>query len=232
MAMEPKPVRFTEAIDFLRRRLALPDGEWERLQEEAGAAGVQRATGLKAQIARDFLEALTETLDEGGTLDDFREDYDAIVARRGWEPPGGADWHSELVFRTLTAQSYAAGRWQQIERLKAVRPYLRYVTMEDNRVRPAHAAWHNTILPVDHPWWDTHYPPCGFNCRCHVQSLSERDLSRYGLTISAEPPADAMVPKVIRAPDGTRRLVLSPVGIDLGFGVNVGKVGLMLPKAD
>jgi hypothetical protein len=59
---------------------------------------------------------------------------------------------------------------------------------------------------------------------------SERDLSRYGLAVSAEPPADAMVPKVVRASDGTRRLVLSPVGIDPGFGVNVGKVGLMLPE--
>jgi hypothetical protein len=36
-----------------------------------------------------------------------------------------------------------------------------------------------TVLPVDDPFWDTHYPPIGFNCRCGVRSLSESELERY-----------------------------------------------------
>jgi uncharacterized protein with gpF-like domain len=32
----------------------------------------------------------------------------------------------------------------------------------DGRTRPMHAAWHNTVLPFDHPFWKTHYPPNGW----------------------------------------------------------------------
>lgn len=47
----------------------------------------------------------------------------------------------------------------------------------------AHRVWQD-VMPVDDPWWLTQFPP-GWNCRCHVQSLSERDLARYGLEVSA-----------------------------------------------
>ena len=43
---------------------------------------------------------------------------------------------------------------------------LRYVAVLDARTRPEHRAWHGLILPIDHPLWDTHYPPNGWGCRC------------------------------------------------------------------
>ncbi len=75
--------------------------------------------------------------------------------------------------------SYAAGHWARFE-AKRIRPYLRYVAILDGRTRPEHALWHNVCLPVDHPWWDTHAPPCGWNCRCTLQTLTERDVARMG----------------------------------------------------
>ena len=55
---------------------------------------------------------------------------------------------------------------------------------------PRHRRWHGTILRHDHAFWQTHFPPCGWHCRCTVQSLSDADLERFGLTPSPQPPGD------------------------------------------
>ena len=126
-----------------------------------------------------------------------------------------------MIFQTNLRTAHAAGRWAQIERLKKQRPYIRYVSVGVQRVRPLHKQWHGTVLPVDDPWWRTHFPPCGWNCRCSVQSLSERDLKRFGHKVSPSAPASPVVTKQISTPHGPVG-VKTPVGIDPGFAYNPG----------
>ena len=37
-----------------------------------------------------------------------------------------------------------------------------------------------TLLPVDDPWWQTHYPPNGWGCKCWVRQVSRREAERLG----------------------------------------------------
>jgi uncharacterized protein with gpF-like domain len=69
--------------------------------------------------------------------------------------------------------------------VKGTRPFLLYTTAGDEKVRTDHRPWHKFLLPVDHPFWLTHYPPNGWNCRCKVISLSERDIKRQNLKPTA-----------------------------------------------
>ena len=78
------------------------------------------------------------------------------------------------------------------------------------------------MLPVEHPFWRTHYPPNGWRCRCLVQQLSEDDLERYGFTISPDPPVRTRP----WANKRTGELRHVPLGIDPGFDHNVGRVRL------
>lgn len=224
-------VKFNEAIDFLHQRLALPDGAWLRLLHEVDTAARDRSAGMNDAMVRDILEAVLEALEQGSTVESFRDDFDAISAARGWTGDNTAGWRSALTFRVMTAQATAAGRWRQIQRLKARRSWLRYITAGDHRVRDAHRAWHGIILHADDPWWMTHFPPNGFNCRCHVQQLSDRDLERYGLTATPKAPPLKTVIKFVRDVDGTQKPVEVPAGIDPGFAVNFGQFGLLLPHA-
>lgn len=43
-----------------------------------------------------------------------------------------------------------------------------YHTLQDERVRDEHRVWNNIKLPIEHPFWRTHYPPNGYNCRCYA----------------------------------------------------------------
>ncbi len=130
-----------------------------------------------------------------------------------------------IIFDTNLRMAYAHGRWQAIERLKETRPYLRYVAVRDERTRSKRRSWHGTVLPVDHPWWNTRYPPNGWNCRCIVQQLSGDDLERYGYTPTSGPgpDADVTMPWLNKR---TGEITRIPVGVDPGFAHNVGELDL------
>ena len=125
-----------------------------------------------------------------------------------------------MIFETNLRQAYNAGRWVQAQRLKSRQPYLRYVSVQDERTRPHHRAWHGTILPVDHPWWNEHHPPNGWNCRCSVMSVNDREMKRRGWTVS-KPPPDIITRRRINTSAGAR-IVEAPAGIDSGFDYNPG----------
>ena len=40
---------------------------------------------------------------------------------------------------------------------------------------PEHRAWEGLILPIDHPFWQTHFPPNGFRCRCAVLGVTQAE---------------------------------------------------------
>ena len=211
----------TEAVNFLRNKLRIPTQTWTDLWQEMHSAAFMIAGAQSDALIKDFQEAVAAAIAEGRTLEDFRKDFDRIVEEHGWSYNGSRNWRSRVIFQTNMRMAYAAGRWQQIERVKKTRPYLRYVAVMDGRTRPLHRAWHNTVLPVDHPWWQTHFPPNGWNCRCSVQSLNERDLLRYGVTVSEFAPEVRLVERVINTVSG-RQLIRVPEGIDPGFAYRPG----------
>ena len=213
-----------EAIDFLRKKVDVPSAMWTDLWQQEHSAAFTVAGATSKALVRDFHDAVNKAIADGTTLEDFRKDFDRIVEDHGWDYNGGRNWRSQIIFDTNMSTAYAAGRWQQIQQVKVQRPYLRYVHLEGQaHPRPEHASWHNTVLPVDDPWWLTHYPPNGWNCHCTVQSLNERDLDRYGLTVSAQAPPVQMVEKGIWTATGPRT-VLVPEGIDPGFAYRPGEM--------
>lgn len=183
-------IAFQEAIDALRARIAIGADEWLKILAEEGVISSAVADDLVRSVTEQLAAAVLDILETGGTLEDFRKRYDAIIASAGWSYHGDAGWHSEMVFRLHTGTAQAAGRWEQAKRLQEARPdrpvYLRYVTIGDHRVRPNHRAWDGVILPMDHPFWLTHLPPNGFNCRCHFEVVTARSLERYGWEVTAD----------------------------------------------
>lgn len=131
------------------------------------------------------------------------------------------------IFGTNMRVSRAAGQWARIQAVKDRRPWLRYSAVLDRRTRPSHALWHATILPVDHPWWRTHFPPNGWNCRCTVTQWSDADLASKGWkpTDPADLPPDDPVGNAFfgrRDGDGNRKRRDVRPGIDPGWDYHPG----------
>jgi SPP1 gp7 family putative phage head morphogenesis protein len=212
----------TEAIDFLKNKVNVPTSHWTDVWQAMHDTAFMVAGAQTDALLQDFHDAIVKAIGQGTTLAEFRKDFDRIVAAHGWSYNGSRGWRSRVIFQTNLRTAMAAGRWQQIQRLKARRPYLRYVAVLDERTRPMHRQWHNTVLRADDSWWDTHFPPNGWNCRCTVQQLNDRDLVRYGLAVSPQAPDSPLVQKTVKTPQGPMTLMV-PEGIDAGFAYNPGK---------
>ncbi len=219
-------VPFEEAAKYFRDKVRLPSKKWTDIKEGMHARAFVVAGATKDDLLKDLQAAIQSGIDNGTGLAVFRKQFDQIVAKHGWAYNGDRNWRSKVMFQTNLTTARAAGRWAQIQDVKKTRPYLRYVAVLDNRTRPDHRRWSGTVLPVDDPWWDTHYPPNGWNCRCTVQSLSKRALADFGYEVSASPPREDMVRR--KDPFGDGYIALDR-GIDPGFNYNVGKahVGLV-----
>ena len=65
------------------------------------------------------------------------------------------------------ASAEMAARWEDFQ-MDEDEYYLQYRTAGDDLVRPEHAALHGITLPMKDSFWNTYYPPNGWNCRCTV----------------------------------------------------------------
>lgn len=113
----------------------------------------------------------------------------------------------QAEYDNAVACSQMAYKWQEIESNKHSMPYLEYVTANDGRVRPAHAAMNHTIRRVDDPYWNQYYPPNGWNCRCTVKQIGNATVTPQE---DLYHPTETEVPKMFRFNPGKDRMAFPP----------------------
>lgn len=69
--------------------------------------------------------------------------------------------HAEYNF--VQASATMAAKWEQFSE-DGDRYNLQYRTAKDDKVRPEHAALDGVTLPMSDSFWETYYPPNGWNC--------------------------------------------------------------------
>ncbi|MDP7142681.1 MAG: PBECR2 nuclease fold domain-containing protein [Alphaproteobacteria bacterium] len=236
MPADLKPLAPREAVDFFRKKGYRAGFSWQDVWHEEHAYGFTVAKAMRNDILQDIRGAVDEAITGGVPFKEFAKKLEPTLADKGWwgrkemiDPKTGEKKLVQLgsprrlktIYQTNLRSAYSAGRWERIQRTKKTRPYLRYVAILDDNTRDQHRAWHDIILPVDHPFWQQFYPPNGWGCRCTVQQLSERDLERRGLKVSA----DDTLPNAKRTFTNKRtgEIIRVPQGIDPGFSFNIGR---------
>ena len=213
---------FTEAIDFFRGKARVPTQAWYDVWRTAHSHSFMVAGAATDALLSDFQTAIQKALDKGTTLAEFRTDFDAIVARHGWEYNGTPGWRSRIIYETNLSTAYSAGRYTQLTQPEtlAAFPYWRYVHSGARHPRLQHLAWNGLTLRADDPFWATHYPPNGWRCGCRVSPTSEGGLERMGK--SKPDTAPPLETREWRNPK-TGEVHDVPIGIDPGFDYNPGQ---------
>lgn len=207
-------LRPEDAIRAFRQRdeLGVSYG-WRDWAPEEHARGFTIANVFKLDLLVEAGGSLDAALKEGKTEQMWREGLSAELQAFGKR-------RLQTIFRTNMRVSRAAGQWARIQALKDARPFLRYSAILDSRTRPLHARWHAIIRPVDDPIWQTIFPPNGFNCRCQVQQLSQRDLDRRGWVVTPDSDLPQLDPIGETLMGGRIRPVIK--GVDEGWDYNPG----------
>ena len=175
---------FYEQLAALQVRLRnlVPTERWSDIQRSAHDRAFVVAGAMKADLLNDLATAVTKAIETGGTIDEFRADFDRIIEKTGWSYTGEKNWRTRTIYATNMKSTYHAGRLAQLNdpELKKVAPLRMYRHGGSAEPRLEHLKWDKTVLPADHPWWRTHYTPNGWGCSCYVIAVSEATARRMG----------------------------------------------------
>ena len=243
-----------QAVEFLRQKKMLAAKVFTKdLKESALARAATIARLSSAEMTKDIYQSLETAMREGKPLHQWKKELVGEFERKGWlaghdkkiskgidgkllaDPKTGEYFGTprrlNTIYRVNMQAAYSAARYQRLRDNVDNRPYWQYSAVGDARTRPAHLALSGKIYRYDDPFWTTFYPPNGFNCRCTVIALSDRDLARRGIEevgdsaeflVEATRPADKFDNKEktvgFKLADGTVRIA------DKGFDYNVGRM--------
>ena len=241
------PLPPIEAIRFLRSKGFQPGYHYLDVFQEDHAHAFTVAKMMQLDLLMTMHESLAKAIEEGTPYEAWAKDITPILQKEGWwgrkpmtDPLTGeteivqlgSPRRLRIIYNTNLRSARAAGRWERIQRDKAYLPYLRYSAILDSHTRPQHRAWgtldgHGIILPVDHVFWESHFPPNGWNCRCRCTQISAGQLRRKGWKVSSETEVAAFLQgerEFINKRTGERSSAYP--GIDIGFNFNIGKAHL------
>ena len=176
---------FAEQLAFFLAKLNIPVADWRDLPGGYKDAAFYVTGAMKVDLIADLRAAVDQVIAEGKGLDWFVAQFDAIVEKSGWastnakfNDPAYRDWRARIVYQTNMSTSYAAGRYEQLTHpdLLARAPYWMY-RHSDAVAHPRkwHLAWNRVTKLSTDPWWQTHYTPNGWGCRCYVIAMSRDD---------------------------------------------------------
>lgn len=215
-----------EAIEYFESKgFRTRHWNWWDTWQEANARAFTIARTARLDVQQAIRNRLHQALSQGMTEHDFIRQLTPELQKMGWwgrkilvDSGGRAEvvregslWRLKTIYRTNMMTAYNVGRYKAQQDNVDSRPYWMYVAVMDAKTRASHAAMHGRVFRYDDPIWDTHYPPCSFNCRCRVRALTEKQVQRRGL--------------VVESAEGRLREVTQDVGIDKRTGEVVQRPG-------
>ncbi len=204
---------FEEASKYFGEKMPLTADEFYQLSEKYRKWAFTVSGYTAAEVLNQFYDEILLAIDEGSTMEAFRENTNTFLERNGYE--GITRYQADNIFRTNIQTAYQAGHYEQMTQpaVKKLRPYWQYDAVNDSATRPEHLAMDGLVFAADNPIWDVWYPPNGFRCRCGVNTLSKRQVEERGLKV------EDSVPEAVELPDGT----FVRVSPDPSFAVNPAK---------
>ncbi|MBF0487542.1 MAG: minor capsid protein [Nitrospirae bacterium] len=172
--------------------------DWNEALREAHTRAFSVAKVLRMDVLQDIHDMVEKAITDGITLKEFQDELEPLLKAKGWwgkQEIGtedgiktvqlGSPRRLEIIYRTNLQTAYMAGRYKGMMADVDNRPYWQYVAVMDSRTRPSHAALNGKVFRYDDPFWNTHYPPNGFRCRCRVRALDAQDMKDKGLKVES-----------------------------------------------
>ncbi|WP_444667171.1 phage head morphogenesis protein [Cereibacter changlensis] len=225
-----------EASRYLTNKGLRPAFSFRDVEPEEHAVAFTVAKAMQLDVLTGIREEVQRALDQGLPLATFQKTLRPRLEALGWwgkeamvDPATGKTRRVQLgsprrlrtIYEANIRSARAAGQWERIQRTKRALPYLLYQLGPSIDHREEHLMKAGLILPVDHPFWATWFPPNGWGCKCWVRQITRFEAEDLGVDDDA-PPTPMRAVKNRRT--GESRQI--PLGIDPGWDRNPGALRL------
>ena len=246
-----------EALRYLQNKKLSPAFSYKDIWNEEHATNFTVAKAMQLDVLKDIKDAVEAAIADGQTFEQFRENLEPTLIKKKWwgkkemtdpltgeivNAQLGSDRRLKTIYDTNLRSAYQEGRWERAQESTA-HPYLMYRVGPSKEHRKEHLAWDGLVLPKDDPWWNSHYPPNGWGCKCWTMAVSEDRKQRLEQTgISVPPTADGQSGHTVRVrtqapPEDYRNFYNErkgiiervPTGVDPAFNWNQGMMGRDTP---
>ena len=223
-----------EALDYFRFRGLQIGFDHRDVRPPEHALSFTVAKAMETGLLKEIRAALDRAIGEGRTFGQFEEALTPLLKDWGWwgeremtDPLTGkrvlarlgSPRRLRILYDANLRAAHAAAAWVRAQRTKDTDPYFLYEPGPVGEACAPHRAWAGTLLPVDHPWWNDHFPPNGWNCRCRVHQVSEAEAARRGGPTEAPPRRP-----VARWNERTLLFETTDEGLDPAWTTNPGKL--------
>lgn len=232
-----------EVTGYFDRKALRPAFSWQDVWGEEHAYAFTVAKATETELLTTFKTSIGKAIANGQGFENWKKAIGAELSRIGWggprmvsdptgiDPDRMVDFSSarrlKTIFWSNMNAARAAGQWERAQRSKKVLPYILYVRTTSADPRPEHLTWAGIILPVDDPFWNTHWPPNGWLCKCQVRAITQREATSLldrapDGKISYSDQVPDLGPDVVHRNRRTGELTSVPPGIDPGWHTNPG----------
>ncbi|EEM9454550.1 phage head morphogenesis protein [Salmonella enterica] len=188
--LEPK-----EAIAYFRAKGQHIGWNWYETAADVHARSFTVAKAARVDVLTTIQNEVERAISQGVSQQEFIDTLAPRLKKLGWwgkqiivDSAGNAETvqlgsprRLALIYNVNTRVAYNVGRYAQLMNSTDTHPFWQYVAVMDSRTRPSHAALNGLVFRYDDPFWKTHYPPNGWNCRCRVRALSQARMDSLGL---------------------------------------------------
>lgn len=182
-------------IDFLKSKGWSLSFDYKDLQKEAHQKAFTVAKIMNLDVLSDIQSSLIKAMNEGQSFKKWKNELTPLLQQKGWygkkdvvNPQTGevkttyiGSRRLRTIFETNMRTSYATGRANNI--YGSSNEYIIYSAILDSRTRVDHRALNGIVKHRNDVFWEKHFPPNGWNCRCYVKSISKKELEKRGLKI-------------------------------------------------
>ena len=190
-----------KVVEYLRQKRPEVHFDYDEIMHGAHHRAFTVAKITKLDLLSDVQESLAYAAENGLGFEEWKKSLLPTLAKKGWlgnvdakDPKTGeikqiyvGSRRLKNIYNTNMRVAYAVGAYE--EAMSSDAQFLRYTAVLDSKTRASHRALHGVILPKDHPFWDTHYPPNAWNCRCKARAYTKQELKSRGWSVTQNIPS-------------------------------------------
>ncbi|WP_427193671.1 hypothetical protein KP615_09710 [Treponema denticola] len=182
-----------EALDYIKNKNLKVGFSYKDVWNEEHATAFTVAKAMQIDVLSDLKKAVEKAIEDGQSFETFKKNIKPTLQQKGWwgkkkmtdpltgeviDAQLGSDRRLKTIYNVNLRSAYQKGQYDRTMTSDS-HPYLIYRVGNSVKHRDQHLAWNGLTLPKDDPFWDSHFPPNGYGCKCYTRAVSEARKKKY-----------------------------------------------------